>query len=293
MFLDCKAVRAHGFSGSIGSWASGELFDNVDIDGGNLDLTNLEMWNQGVGWAAANSVLWNCSASEIQTVFRHFYGLWYDRRRASHVRVRRADGDVWPPFFEQPFVRSGQGQAWDGLSRYDLSRYNPWYFGRLREFAGLATQKGLVLLNEMFFQHNILEAGAHWVDCPWRPANCIQETGFPEPPVFRRNDGSHMDPPELGWRVFMAEYFYVQDAILADPKRVALIDVIDLSYWWRLDDGREFAPRGGTQLAMRQHEDQWEGGKPSPAAVAGMVREYREKFPNKVTVQFGRGDGRG
>jgi hypothetical protein len=67
VFLECRGLRARGFSGSIGSWASGVLFDNVTIDGSDLDLDNRETWNQGVGWAAANSVLWNCTASRIHS----------------------------------------------------------------------------------------------------------------------------------------------------------------------------------------------------------------------------------
>jgi hypothetical protein len=106
-------------------------------------------------------------------------------------------GDVWPPFFEQPFARSGQGGAWDGLSKYDLTKYNPWYFDRLREFATLADRKGLLLLNHHYFQHNILEAGAHYADFPWRTANNINDTGFPEPPPYAGDK-----------RIFMAEQFY-------------------------------------------------------------------------------------
>jgi hypothetical protein len=104
---------------------------------------------------------------------------------------------VWPPFYEQPWARSGTGRAWDGLSKYDLTRFNPWYFDRLRQFADRCDAKGLVLVNEMYFQHNILEAGAHWVDTPWRPANCLQDLGFPEPPPFENRK-----------RIFMADAFY-------------------------------------------------------------------------------------
>jgi hypothetical protein len=107
----------------------------------------------------------------------HHYGLWYERRRDDHERIRRMNGEVWPPFYEQPFSRSGAGMAWDGLSRYDLTKYNPWYWDRLKEFAGLCDQAGLVLFHQNYFQHNILEAGAHWADCPWRSANNINETG--------------------------------------------------------------------------------------------------------------------
>ena len=65
VFLECEATAAHGFSGPIESWASGVLYDNTTIDGGGLLLTNREIDGQGVGWAAANSVLWQCTAPII------------------------------------------------------------------------------------------------------------------------------------------------------------------------------------------------------------------------------------
>jgi hypothetical protein len=350
-FVRCTATNAHQFSGPIGSWASGVLYDNVTIDGGGLALTNRETDDQGTGWAAANSVLWQCTAplvvcrapptaqnwaigvwgqfvgdghwrqlsefvkpeslfeaqlsdrlgkgaaavlkrravptetnnakrfdeplpepepppalrgrplkitsgwlttgdrllagarsgtvwwrgsmlparaaelgvgvtrfvpdrigpgftddlDELTSAMRasgtavlaHHWGLWYDRRRDDHQMVQRIDGAVWAPFYEQPWARSGRGRAWDGLSKYDLTKFNPWYFARLKEFAHRAEQKGLVLVQQMYFQHNLLEAGAHWVDFAWRPANCLQNTGFPEPPEF-----------SAGKRVFVAEAFY-------------------------------------------------------------------------------------
>ncbi len=351
-FLECAAVRAHGFSGPIESWATGVLYDNVTLDGGGLMLTNREVDAHGAGWAAANCVLWQCTAPVItcrrpptaynaavgcwgqfvgdgawqslnqfvkpaslyraqleercgvpavahlqrrpiptaadqapavetvaalkgdtgaaksvkrlavrngwlvcadkllvggrtgttwwrghilpsvaaefgkgvtrfvpgrvgpgftddldqltdrmlahrQALLEHHWGLWYDRRRDDHEMVRRLDGNVWPPFYEQPWARSGRGTAWDGLSKYDLTRFNPWYFRRLKQFADLCDHKGLVLVQQMYFQHNILEAGAHWADFPWRPANCLQDTGFPEPPPYVNKK-----------RIFMADAFY-------------------------------------------------------------------------------------
>ena len=347
-FVHCRATNAHAFSGPIGSWASAVLFDNVTIDGGGLALTNRETDDQGVGWAAANSLLWQSTAPGVTcrmpptarnwaigvwgqfvgdghwrqlnefvkpdslyaaqlgerigpkaaavlekraiptdargaptiagpaattptpanqslaltngrlttdgrlltggrlgtvwwrghtlpsraaelgvgatrfvpgrvgqghtddleeltddmrarglAVLDHHWGLWYDRRRDDHQMVRRIDGEVWAPFYEQPWARSGQGTAWDGLSRYDLTKFNPWYFARLKAFAEAAGRKGLILVQQMYFQHNVLEAGAHWADFPWRPANCLQDTGFAEPP-----------PYVGGKRVFLANEFY-------------------------------------------------------------------------------------
>jgi hypothetical protein len=259
------------------------------------------------------------------------------------------------------------------LSKYDLTRFNPWYWSRLREFANICENRGLVLFHQNYFQHNILEAGAHWADSPWRSANNINNTGFPEPPPYAGDK-----------RIFQAELFYdvthpvrrklhegylrqclgnfatnsnviqftsaeftgplhfmafwldtvaawereqplsrpsatlspstlrsaatedgsdgerdgvrgnrplialsatkdVQDAILADMKRSATVDVIDFRYWWRTDKG-EFAPPGGKNLTPRQFERQWRGGRPNDVNLAEMAAEYRAKYPAKPLI---------
>lgn len=525
-FVDCEARAAHDFSGPIESWANGVLYDSLIMDGGGLRLDHREICDNGVGWAAANCLAWQCSvpvltartppgaqnwaigcwaqfvgdafwrssnefvepeslyraqlrerlgaealgaiekeeipidpalatpmnlpakhaplsggsgnqdlpesnrprllrltngwlavegqllhgtqppitwwrghaqpnrasdfgfhltrfvpsrtgpgltddlpalatmlANQGGAVLRHHWGLWYDRRRDDHQMIRRMDGDVWPPFFEQPWARSGQGRAWDGLSQYDLARFNPWYFHRLREFARLCEQHGLLLADAMYFQHNLLEAGAHWADFPWRSANNINETGFAEPPPYVNRK-----------RIFMADEFYdvthpgrralhrayirqclanlashpnvlhllsaeysgplpfvqfwldtiaewrreqaglggknssaapdretsgavplpspliglsapkdLQDAVLEDAERAALVDVIDFQYWWLSPRGL-FAPAGGQNLAPRQHERLWKGGRPTDETLAAMAAEYRARFPNKAVI---------
>lgn len=274
------------------------------------------------------------------------YGLWYERRRDDHERIRRMDGDVWAPFYELPFARSGKETAWDGLSKYDLSKYNYWYWNRLQQFATLADQKGLVLVNQHYFQHNIIEAGAHYADFPWRPANNINNTGFPEPPPYAGDK-----------RIFMAEQFYdtshpvrralhkayirqclqnfdgnngvihligaeftgplhfvqfwldeiaaweketgkrpiiglsttkdVQDAILADPARAAVVDVIDIRYWHYQQDGKTYAPQGGQNLAPRQHARLLKPRASSPAEVYRAVAEYKQRYPGKAVIYNG------
>ena len=190
-------------------------------------------------------------------------------------------------FRKIPFGRSGQGIAWEGLSKYDLNRPNAWYWARLKEFAEKGSREGLLLFHENYFQHNILEAGAHWVDCPWRSSNNINEMDFPEPVPFAGDkrifvadmfyDINHPVRRELHrryirqcldnfadnpnviqltsaeftgplhfvqfWLDVIAEWEVetgkkakvalsttkdVQDAILADPKRAAVVDIIDI-----------------------------------------------------------------
>jgi hypothetical protein len=273
----------------------------------------------------------------------YHYGLWYDIRDIDHERVRRITGDVWPPFYEMPFARSGTGTAWDGLSKYDLTKYNPWYWSRLKQFADIADQRGLILFNNDLFQHNVLEAGAHWASCPWRSANNINNTGFPEPPPYA---GDKL--------IFMAEQFYdetnphrrdiyrayfrkcldnfaantnviqftsaefsgpthfvqfwidtiadwekeigkkpmiglaapkdAQDAILADPTRAAIVNVIDIRYWWYQAGGKLYAPPGGKNLTTRQSLRTTNPKMPNFEQALRAVKEYREKFPDKAIL---------
>ncbi len=279
------------------------------------------------------------------TALDHNYGLWYDRRRDDHERIRRINGEVWPPFYEQPFARSGQGTAYDGLSKYDLTKYNDWYWMRLKQFVDKADEQDLVLLHENYFQHNIIEAGAHWADSPWRPANNINNTGFPEPAPYAGDK-----------RIFLAEQFYdvtnpvrrelhrtyirkcldnfkgnnsviqlisaeytgplhfvefwldviseyeketgekplialsttkdVQDAILADPVHSKTVDVIDIRYWFKRDNGTYYEPQGGKNLAPRQHARQMKPGKTSFKAVYESVSDYRIKYPEKAVTYY-------
>ncbi|MFM2394029.1 MAG: hypothetical protein RLZZ546_2011, partial [Bacteroidota bacterium] len=273
----------------------------------------------------------------------HHYGLWYDRRRDDHQRVKRMDGDVWPPFYELPFARSGKGIAWDGLSKYDLNIYNKYYWNRLQSFANIADSSNLILLNHHYFQHNIIEAGAHYADFPWRSANNINNTGFNEPVNYAGDK-----------RIFYADQFYnvtnktrnelhkkyifqnlnnfknnsnvihyiseeytgpthfvkfwldniaqwerenkqqvmvalsvtkdVQDSILAIKKYADLIDIIEIKYWHYQADSTLYAPKGGQNLAPRQHARLLKPKKTSALQVYRAVYEYKIKYPSKAVV---------
>src|SRR5690606_9158125 len=76
----------------------------------------------------------------------------------------------------------------------------------------------------------------------------------------------------------------VQDAILADSARAAVVDVIDFSYWFRTPKGDEFAPPGGISLAPRQNLRKWKGGRPNAASIAAMAADYRARFPEKAII---------
>lgn len=128
-------------------------------------------------------------------------GLWYEHRRDAHNTFHQANGDVWAPFYEMPWARTGKGTAWDGLSLYDVSRYNPWYFERHREFIKLAGEQGLIVFVNLYNNHDVNEIGPHWIDYAWRPANNINDTGLPEPPPLKPNNRN-----DVGTQFFSVEY---------------------------------------------------------------------------------------
>lgn len=98
-----------------------------------------------------------------------------------------------------------------------MSRQNEWYFYRLNKFADCEADNGMILMNQHYFQHNILEAGAHWVNCPWRSANNINDTEFPEPVPFTGDK-----------RIFMADNFYdVNNSHLRELHRNYIYGVLD------------------------------------------------------------------
>jgi hypothetical protein len=79
----------------------------------------------------------------------------------------------------------------------------------------------------------------------------------------------------------------VQDAILADKKRSSVIDVIDIRYWHYQADGTAYEPKGGQNLAPRQHARLLKPKKTSFEQVYRAVNEYRKRFPDKAVVYSG------
>lgn len=326
-------------------WWNGTVQASYLKKSASAHLTRFVPGRVGTGLTDDIDSVANWMKKENILVLDHNYGLWYDRRRDDHERIRRINGEVWAPFYEQAFARSGNGTAYDGLSKYDLTKYNDWYWRRLRQFANLADQKELILFHQNYFQHNIIEAGAHWADSPWRPANNVNNTGFPEPAPYAGDK-----------RIFLAEQFYdinhpqrrqlhrafmrkcldnfrgnnsvvqliseeytgplhfmefwldviaewegetgekalialsatkdVQDAILADPIRSAVVDIIDIRYWFYREDGTTYEPKGGLNLAPRQHARLTKPGNVSFESVYRAVSEYRTKHSDKAVAYF-------
>ena len=329
-------------------WWNGKLRPNYLASKAKPALTRFVPDREGLGLTdRVDSVVAYLDRNN-QLAYDQWYGLWYDRRRDDHERIRRRDAECWAPFYEMPWSRSGEGTAWEGLSRYDLTLPNTWYYSRLREFCQKAPNH--LLYYEHYFQHNILEAGAHWVDCPWRPVNNINQTVFPEPVPFTGDK-----------RVFVAEWFYdeqnptmrdlhrryirqnleelkdcpnvvhlvsseytgplhftrfwlecideweketghdvkvalactkdVQDSLLADSRYNRIIDVIQIQYWFYKQPDKKnqkeiWDPKGGLNMAPRQHMRRQNVGKTGFDEAYRSVYEYTSQYPDKPVTFY-------
>ena len=78
----------------------------------------------------------------------------------------------------------------------------------------------------------------------------------------------------------------MQDAILRDPKRAAVVDIIDIRYWHHRADGTTYEPQGGVNLAPRQHARLVKVGSIDFASVYRAVSEYRKAHPTKAVTYF-------
>ena len=79
----------------------------------------------------------------------------------------------------------------------------------------------------------------------------------------------------------------VQDSILSNPAYASVVDLIDIRYWHYQADGTTYEPKGGQNLAPRQHARLLKPKKTSFEQVYRAVKEYKEKFPNKAIVYSG------
>ena len=173
-------------------WWRGQANPATAVEVSNSSVTRFVPGRTGPGLTEDLEALADRMVAQGTPFYQAIPGLWYDRRRDEHSTVSRSDGNVWAPFYEMPWARSGTGTASDGLSQFDLARFNNWYYERFREFAQVCDRRGLVLYHNLYNTHNTLEIPPHWVDYPWRPANNINNTRLPEPPPIEPGNHIHV-----------------------------------------------------------------------------------------------------
>lgn len=73
----------------------------------------------------------------------------------------------------QPFARTGPGVALDGKPRFDLKKYNPEYFQRLRDRASAAGRQGIYVSVMLFEGWAMQFSPGAWESHPFHPKNNV------------------------------------------------------------------------------------------------------------------------
>lgn len=72
-----------------------------------------------------------------------------------------------------PYARTGPGAALDGKPRFDLTKFNPEYFDRLRRRVAAAREKGIYVSVMLFEGWGLQFASGAWEGHPFHPSNNI------------------------------------------------------------------------------------------------------------------------
>lgn len=92
-----------------------------------------------------------------------------------------------------PYARTGPGKALDGKPRFDLTKFNPEYFERLKARVAAARERGIYISVMLFEGWGLQFAAGAWESHPFHPKNNINGIdGDPD------GDGQGVEVHELG-----------------------------------------------------------------------------------------------
>lgn len=89
-------------------------------------------------------------------------------RHGVNVSLAALSGQAQPEY--QPFLRQPDG-------RFDLSTYNPAFWGRLKNYLASANDFQIVVLLEVFDEASTQTGANLWAANPWNPKNNVQNLG--------------------------------------------------------------------------------------------------------------------
>jgi CubicO group peptidase (beta-lactamase class C family) len=93
----------------------------------------------------------------------------------------------------QPYARTGPGMALDGKPKFDLTKYDPVYFERLRDRVAAARERGIYVSIMLFEGWGVQFSPGAWEGHPFHPKNNINNIDGDA-----NGDGSGVEVHELG-----------------------------------------------------------------------------------------------
>ena len=151
------------------------------------------------------------------------YGRYLDLLEAHHhnfFRLWRWESPQWtdedPPGIKHasphPWLRTGPGLAADGKPKFDLTRFNPEYFDRMRQHIQAAGARGMYV-SVMLFDGIEIEVLDAWICHPFNPANNINEIDADADHDGRGIEFNTLQSGAMGKRVQALQEAYVQKVV--------------------------------------------------------------------------------
>ena len=150
----------------------------TDGSGKAVYLTGSHMWNNLVDMGPTDPPPQFDFEAYLRFLARHghnFIRLWtwelvtWDSR-ANGQWAKPSAHTVAP----QAWARTGPGTAPDGKPKFDLGRFDPAYFDRLRSRVGAAGKQGVYVSVMLFEGWSMQRIPGAWRDHPFHPANNVQ-----------------------------------------------------------------------------------------------------------------------
>lgn len=137
----------------------------ADADGRLVLLTGSHTWDnlQDVGWTDPPPPFdYEQFLDFVSGLGHNFFRLWTWEHGSCPMKAY----GKWLHFDPVPFVRTGPGNALDGKPRYDLEKFDPLYFQRMRRRVIAAGERGFYV-SIMLFDGWCIEKKNHQYGSPW------------------------------------------------------------------------------------------------------------------------------
>jgi len=134
-------------------------------------LTGSHTWDNLVDRKANPEFNFEGYLDFLRSYNHNFIRLW-SRESASHSPT-----DIYRAAYPLPYLRSGPGVALDGYPRFDVSRFDPAYFARLRARVKQAHDRGIYVMVMLFQGFSVHLKGGNranpWPGHPFNASNNI------------------------------------------------------------------------------------------------------------------------
>lgn len=179
---------------------------------------------------------------------------WTDRYHGSEVKYSRP----------HPWLRSGPGAARDGEPRFDLTKFNPEYFDRLRARVQAAGDRGIYVA-VMLFEGWEIQFTDGWLHHPFHAANNVNGVEADYDGNGSALEYNTLNESEMGRKVLALQEAYVR-------KMIDTVNGLDNVLYEICNEAH------GGSTAWQYHlirlVKQYESGKPAQHPV-GMTFQYK------------------